>query len=141
MTVYAESVNYWKTSKSRSAETWIDLAKREIVSIGGKVLSEAFGADATGKSAFMLNFCIGSDTFKIVWPALPSKTKNDKAAKIQAATLLYHDVKHKVVMAKIKGVRTAFFEYFLLPDGQTAAQVAGDQLLSFAPIMMLPSGK
>lgn len=113
--VYAEDINYFKTSQ-KQADTWIDDAKKLIGSIGGKVLAEAYGSDAQGRSAFMIGFQIGTDTFKLTWPVLPCKQKaNEKAAKVQAATLLYHDVKHKVVMAKIKGVRGAFLEYLMLP--------------------------
>lgn len=139
-TVYAEEVgNYWQTSKS-SPDSWIDKAKREIASIGGKIITEIYGMDETGRSAFSLVFSIGADTFKIVWPVLPSKSGNERAAKVQAATMLYHDVKHKVVMSKVKGTRTSFFEYLMLPDGQTMSNVSGDRLLELAP-RMIGSGK
>jgi hypothetical protein len=142
-TVYAETVNYWQTSQS-SADTWIERAKKEITSIGGRILGDLVGTDMKGVTVFRLDFQIGPDQFKIVWPALPSKTGKDKAAKVQAATLLYHDVKHKVVMAKVKGVRTAFLEYYLLPNGQTASDVAGDSeafLRDVPDLMMINSGK
>lgn len=143
-TVCAESVNYWKTSTSQS-ETWIEKAKREIASIGGQIQSEAI-ASQEGRTAFMLDFRIGAEQFRLIWAVLPCKSDteaNRKAAKVQAATLLYHDVKHKVVMAKIKGVRTAFLEYLLLPNGQNAAQVADDPalFLRLVPPLLLDSGK
>lgn len=141
-TIYAEDVgNYWKTSQS-SPDAWIDKAKKEIKSIGGKIITEIYGMDDTGHSAFSLVFQIGTDTFKIVWSVLPTRqSKDEKAAKVQAATMLYHDVKHKVVMAKVKGVRTSFFEYLMLPNGQVLSSVSGDHLLDLAPQMLLPSGK
>ena len=135
--VYAEEINYWQTSVSQP-DTWIDRAKKEIASIGGKIQVEMFGATADGRAAFMLGFTLGTDQFKIEWPVLPSRTGKDKAAKIQAATLLYHDVKHKVVMAKVKGARPAFLEYLMLPDGSTAGQAVSNAESFFAAISTVP---
>lgn len=85
----------------------------------------------------MLEFEFGKDRFRAVWPVLPSKTKNERAARIQAATMLYHDVKAKCVAAKVHGVRAAFFQYAVLPDGRTAAQVAMPDLVNLYPKMLV----
>lgn len=142
--VFAEDVNYFQSSTT-AADTWIDKAKQEIRSIGGQVLGDVSGTDESGRTVFRLDFKIGPDTFKVLWPTLPCNKKgHEKAAKIQAATMLYHDVKHKVVMAKVKGVRTSFLEYLTLPNGQTAADAAGDTdfFLSIMPnLPMLTSGR
>lgn len=141
--IYAEDVNYWQSSQSQP-DTWIDRAKREISSVGGKVAAEAFGATADGRAAFMLAFMLGGDSYRIEWPVLPSRTGKDKAAKVQAATMLYHDVKHKCVMAKIRGVRAAFLEYLMLPDGSTAGHAASNVDSFFATLSSVPrlgSGK
>lgn len=132
--IYAEDVNYWKTGQS-APDTWIDKAKAEIKAAGGTVGSEAFGNQG-GNAAFMLEFMFGRDRFRVVWPVLPSKTKNERAAKIQAATMLYHDVKAKCVSAKVHGVRAAFFQYAVLSDGRTAAQVAEPELVNVYPKML-----
>ena len=96
---FAEDVNYWKTGKS-APDTWIDRAKHEIESINGQVLAEGFGHESlTGKAAYMLAFKIAGEQFKITWPVLPSKSGAKRAAKIQAATMLYHDVKARCVSA------------------------------------------
>jgi hypothetical protein len=138
--IYAEDVNYWQTSTS-SYDTWIDRAKREIEQIGGKVTAEAFG-NMAGRSAFMLSFALSRDQFKITWPVLKSKTGKEKAAKIQAATMLYHDVKAKCVSAKVLGVRAAFMTYLVLPDGRSASEAASSELVNLLPPMFsLPSGK
>lgn len=136
MIIYAEDVPYFQTSQA-FAESWIEKAKREISSINGKINAEAFGMDDTGRSAFILAFSIGTDTFKLTWPVLPSKKGNQKAAKIQAATALYHDVKARVVSAKFLGLRGAFFNYLMLPGGKTAADVTGEAFLELVPKMML----
>lgn len=140
--VYAEDINYWKSSQT-SPDSWIDKAKKEIQGIKGKIQGEAFGQDANGRAAFMLAFAIGEDSYRITWSVLPVRSPNatsERAAKIQAATLLYHDVKHKCVMAKVKGTRSSFLEYYLLPTGQTVAQAANDkdQFLQL-PAMLNPN--
>lgn len=134
---YAEDINYWKTSKS-APDTWIDRAKRQIEGMGGEVLSEVFGTQL-GRSAFMLHFEIGEDQFKAVWPVLPSKSGNERAAKIQAATLLYHDVKAKVIKATVFGARVAFFEHWLLPDGRTTAEASVADLMRGVPQLLMGS--
>ncbi len=141
--IYAEDVPYFQTSQM-TADTWIEKCKKEIASVGGKITSELYGADDTGLFAFMLAFKIGDDSFRMVWPVLPTRKNDPKlalAARVQAATALYHDVKAKVVAAKFKGTRAAFFEYLLLPNGQTTAQASGAEFLNLAPRLMLRAGE
>jgi len=137
-TVYAEDVPYFQTSQS-SADTWIDRAKAEIIGINGKINAEAFGSDATGRAAFMLSFNIGNELYKVIWPVLQSKLGKDKAAKIQSATALYHDIKARVVSAKFLGARNAFFGYMLLDNGQTVSQATNADFMAQIPLLM--SGK
>lgn len=140
---YAEEVNYWRTSRS-APDTWMTRAKREIAKAGGQVLGDATGTDATtGRTAFMLAFAFGADRFKVVWPTLVSKAGDERAARIQAATMLYRDVKARCVSAKVMGVRAAFFSYFMLPGGRTTSQVAVPELVEVLPRLNvgLPSGE
>lgn len=131
----AETVNYFKTGTS-APDTWIDKAKAEIRAAGGTVLNEAFGSQE-GRAAFMLEFSFGADRFRVVWPVLPSRLKNaERACRVQAATMLYHDVKAKCVSAKVHGARAAFFQYAVLPDGRTAAQAAAPELLELYPKLL-----
>ena len=125
---YGESINYWKTSRSGS-DIWIDRAKAQIEKFGGKVLAEGFGSNAEGRAAFMIGFQMDSEKFKAVWPVLPTEYEKDqKAARVQAATLLYHDVKGKCISASVLGARTAFFSYLMLPDGRTAIEATEKEL-------------
>jgi hypothetical protein len=136
---YAENVNYWQTSQT-SPDSWIDKTKKLIEEFGGKILMEAFGNEPTsGHAAFMLLFEIEGDTFKVVWPVLKSQSGKEKAARIQAATLLYHDVKAKCLTAKVLGARTAFFQYWQLRDGRTASNLAAPELLRTIPSLFLPA--
>lgn len=138
--VYADDLNYWKTGQS-APDAWLDKAKAEIRTAGGKTLSEAYGRDGNGRAAYMLEFSFGAEQFRAVWPVLPTRrTSDERAAKIQAATMLYHDIKAKCVAAKVHGAKAAFFQFLLLPDGRTAAQVAAPELIRLYP-KMLPSGE
>ena len=134
---FAEEINYWKTGRS-SPDTWIERAIKQIEKLGGKVLTEAFGSEpATGRSAFMIGFEINNDRFKLVWPVLPTKTEgNERPARIQAATMLYHDVKARCISATVLGSRRAFFSYLLLPDGKTAAETALSELSKGIPKLL-----
>ena len=131
--MYAEEVgHYWKTS-SRSPDGWIDKAQRQIEEVGGKILAEGYGSDHTGHAAFMLGFEMDGERFKLVWPVLESKTGNVAAARRQAATMLYHDVKAKAMTARVLGFKTAFFSYLMLPGGQTAAEASTPELVDAFP--------
>jgi hypothetical protein len=139
-TIYAEDVPYFKTGKS-APDVWIDRAKREIASIDGKVLGEAFGSESSGRAAFLLSFQIGDEKYQVTWPVLPCKSGNERATRVQAATALYHDVKARVVSAKFLGIRGAFFNYLMLPNGRTAGETAAQDFLELVPRLMLPTGE
>lgn len=128
---YAEDLNYWQTSKS-SPDTWVDRAKRQIEGIGGTVLAEGYGKQAES-AAYMLAFELGEEQFKIVWPVLPSRTNKHRAARVQAATMLYRDVKARCVSAQVLGTHAAFFAFLMLPNGQTMSQVDVNTLLDVVP--------
>ena len=138
-TPYAEDVNFWLTGRSDPTR-WIESTKRQIETLGGTVEAEAFGSDATGRAAFMVGFSIQNDRFKIVWPVLTSKRGQTSAARIQAATMLYHYVKSVCLYAIIVGARTAFLTHLVLPDGRTASQAADAELADAIPAMLLLSG-
>ena len=134
---YAEDVgNYWKTSQT-SADMWMDKTQQLIKNIEGTILGVGYGSEpTTGRAAYMLQFQIGGNAYKIVWPVLPT-TVSEKAARIQAATFIYHDVKAKVSSAKVLGARAAFFSYLMLPDGQTATQASIETLSEGIPTIKL----
>ena len=137
--LYAEDVNYWKTGKS-SPDAWMDKTRRQIKHLSGQVLMEGFGSEpVTGRAAFMLAFEIGGDKFKAIWPVLSSKGGNEKAARVQAATMLYHDVKARCISAAVLGTRAAFFSFLLLPDGRTAAEVSTPELMQVIPELFAPT--
>jgi len=124
---YAEDIkHYWQTSKSHP-DLWLTRARKVIESLDGVVLAEGFGSTAD-KAGYMMAFKIGADNFKVHWPVLPSRTGKAGAAKRQAATLLYHDIKAKAMAASVLGVRAAFFPYMMLPNGRVAAELTNAEV-------------
>jgi hypothetical protein len=132
---YAEDIKvYWKTSVSVPA-IWTNRAKELIEKLGGEVLLEAIGKEPdTGREALLMIFEIEGDRFKVVWPVLDVRRKaNAKAARIQAATMMHHDIKAKCVSAKVIGARAAFFQYLMLPDGRAAVEASVPELQTGIP--------
>ena len=122
----AEDVNYWKTSRS-SPDTWLDRAEKLIINMGGMVRLRGRGtSDAV--AAYMFIFEIDDNVYKVIWPVLHSSTGNERAALVQAATMLHHDIKAKCISAVVLGARAAFFSYLMLPDGRTAAETENYEL-------------
>ena len=141
---YAEDLNYWKTS-SAAPDTWVDKAEALVEQYGGYVVSRAIGRQG-GAEAILLELAFGEERFRIVWPSLPSKygaedTAFRTAARRQAATMLYHDVKARGLRFKIAGPRAAFFEFLMLPDGRCAGELANPDLLSGVPTLLTAGGE
>lgn len=130
----AEEMNYFKTSQ-KAPDTWLDKATEEIEEAGGIVRLQAKGFDS-GHSAYCMEFELDGQPYRIVWPILPCKNGNEKAAERQAATMMYHDVKARAMKAKIFGSRTAFFDFMLLPDGRTAAMLTSPELIEHQPKLL-----
>lgn len=123
---YAEDQSYWKTSKS-GIESWLDKTEKLIESVNGIIDTRIVGKSG-GKEAIMFGFSIGSDHFKILWPVLPTKKETDKSAALrQAATMIYHDTKARLLRIKIFGPRVVFSDWLLLGNGKTIAELnSGD---------------
>jgi len=136
-----ESLPYWKTSQS-SPDVWIERTLKLINDYGGQVLSQMQGVDyRSGKAAYLIIFKLQGDAFKIVFPVLePIKSNDMRAAKIQAATILYHDVKARLVSSLILGARTVFFGNLMLESGATAAELENPEL-TVRNIMQIESGE
>lgn len=134
---WADETNYWRTGKS-SPDTWLDKAEAQIGKLGGRVFMRALGTDPMhGGEAFMFVFEIEGEKFKLLWPVLPvERDKDIPSARRQAATLIYHDVKAKCLNAVIFGARTAFFNYLLLPDNRTVAELSLPELADTTPKML-----
>jgi hypothetical protein len=151
-TVYAESVNYWKTGTS-SPDTWIDKAKEEIRAVGGLVTGTAAMDTEGGGAAFALLFTLAGDSYRVNWPVLPIDPRkrrtpaqlkaDERAAKIQAATFLHHDVKAKCMVVKVMGASAAFLQYRLMPSGTTPAELGfrGEQVIVPPSMLLLGGGE
>lgn len=132
---YAEDVgHYWQTSQS-SPDKWVDRAKKVLENLGGKILADGYGS-AKGRAAFMLAFEINGRKYKIVWPVLPTYSGKESSAKRQAATMLFHDVKAKAMVASVLGEEVAFFSYMMLPDGRVSSELAEPELAEAFPKLL-----
>ena len=132
---YAEDIkHYWKTSSS-SPDSWMIKARKQIEKLGGTVLAEGYGS-SQGREAYMLGFEIEGEKYKVVWPVMPSKSGSLVAARRQATTMLYHDIKAKTISAAVLGVKAAFFSYLLLPDGRATLELATPELSDAFPKML-----
>lgn len=127
--------HYYMTSRS-SPDSWLDKCEALIRGHGGTILARGFGQTEQG-AAYMLGFQLAGDKYKIVWPVLKTR-RGQEAARVQAATLMYHDIKAKLMASLVLGVRTAFFAYLLLPDGRVASQVATPDLAATLPDLNRP---
>jgi hypothetical protein len=140
MPVYAEDLNYWKSGQS-PPDSWIAKAKAELRAAGGKPGAELFGADGDGRAMFALEFELQGERYRAKWPVLqcrsPSPT-SERAARVQAATMLYHDIKARCVAAKVLGARAAFLTFLLLPDGRTAGEASTPELAQRWPKLLPP---
>lgn len=136
--MYAEDLNYWQTGKS-DPDQWVEKAKDQLVKLGAKIEAQGFGMNGDGKAAYMIGFTIKEDSFKIIWPVMKLKYNNssERAAKIQAATMLYHYVKAVALYVAVVGPKTALFSHYMLPDGRMASQVAGNELMAMVPQLLL----
>ncbi len=144
--LYAEDMNYWQSSKT-DPDSWIDRTAKLIAGFGGKVLTTGFGSEpGSGRAAYMLEFIIGQgsnppDRFKVIWPVLKSRGGNERAARIQAATMLYHDIKGSLLKLSVLGARAAFAAYLLLPDGRTVAEATNAELVQALPALFAPPAR
>lgn len=138
---YANEVDYWKTGQTRTPEQWIALAVKQLEDHGATNVVTASG-DNDGRHCFMMQFMLAGQQHRIIWPVLPVRwtdSESDKrAAKVQAATVLYHEVKHRCVVATRYGSQFGWFAYQQLPDGRTVQQLSSDELMRGVPEVMTP---
>lgn len=134
---YAETCNYWKSSNA-SPDSVLEKTIGLVEKFGGEVLGSGYGNEnMTGRAAYMVRFSVDGESFRVVWPVLPSETGNTLAARRQAASMMYHDIKAKCVASQVLGARTAFFTWLELPDGRAAFQLSSAELVEEVPRMLL----
>lgn len=132
--LYAEDLPFWQTGRS-SPDLWMDRTRKVLMALGGEVMAEAFAQDVQGRAIYMMAWRIGGDSFRVDWPVLATRKGNISAARIQAATMLYHHLKAAAVSAAVMGHRSAFLAHLVLPDGRTAGSASGADLLRALPMV------
>lgn len=118
---FAEDVAYWKTGRT-APDRKIDQVVAMIDSAGGCVHERGFMQKGQ-QSAFLVEFSLDGNLFRIVWPVLATKSGETDMypARIQAATHIYHHVKATLQAAQILGARMAFAPHLVLEDERTIA--------------------
>jgi len=138
----AEDVNYWRTGRS-SPDKWLDRACALIEDVGGEIHGRAIGY-LHGRGAVQIAFTIDGQPHSLTWPVLPTRDGDldHPAARIQAATFVHHDVKAKVMTAKVVGPARAFVGCRLIAAGRTVADLADLDAAALAEAMprLLPEG-
>lgn len=128
--IYAQDVNYYRTGTT-APETWLEKSKAEIRAVGGDVSGEAY-MERDGQRAYTLLFTFDAESYRISWPVLPLKPNprrskaelkaDERAARIQATTFMYYDIKAKCMVVKVLGPQAAFLQYRVMADGSTPAE-------------------
>ena len=115
---YAEEVNYWKTGRT-APDKKIDQVTKMITDLGGEVTSSLIGMIG-GRSAILIEFAMHEDRYRVTWPILQTSKleKDTAAARIQAATFVYHDIKAKLMTYKVIGA-AALADIRLLENNRT----------------------
>lgn len=133
----AEDVNYWRTGRS-AVDSWIDKCCRLIDEVGGTIIQKGM-IWQNGDSVCLLAFSIDGESYRVGWPVLKTRAgdSDDPAARIQAATFMYHDVKAKVMIAKVLGPRCAFIGNLMVTKNSTVGELNNLQLQKALPQLPL----
>jgi hypothetical protein len=137
--LYAEQLPYWKSGQE-SIDTIQAKIHTEIQRAGG-VVSQYGDLTDSGRTMFFVTFTLQGDQYRIAYPVLKSRSKNQTAAVLtacrrQAVTMMYHDVKSRCVSVRVLGARTAFGGFRLMPDGRTDGQTSTPELLALLPLAL-----
>lgn len=97
-----------------------------------------------GNEAVLLGYQLDGEEYRIVWPVLiprkPDDMRDRRAARIQAATFVYHDVKSKCMAAQVLGTRTAMLPYLVTANGRTVAELTNPELEKSLPRLLESTG-
>lgn len=140
--IEADRANYWKTGQS-SADTQLDRASQLIINAGGVIKARGIGMFG-GNESVLLGYELDGESYRITWPVLIPRrlddTRDRRAARIQAATFVYHDVKAKCMAAQVLGTRTAMLPYLLTANGRTVAELTNPELEKALPKFLESTG-
>ena len=134
---YGHKLPYWKTSQS-SPDRWCEKTAAIISKLGGTDIGQMF-ATMNGRGTFVLSFRFGGRLYRVIWPIMRHRDGEERAARIQAATLMYHDCKSKAVSAAALGVDIAFAGQRVLANDKTVAECSADYLLEHSTQLALPN--
>lgn len=127
---WGPNLPFWKSGRSEPG-TWIEKTAKLISRWdGAEVLGSGYQRDpSTDVMAYVVAFTVHGASYRAVWPVLEHDERHQLAARRQAATMLYHDVKNRLLAAEVFGFRAAFMQYMALPDGRLGMQAADEDSL------------
>jgi len=118
--LYAEDLPYWRTGTKYNQA--IDEAVNALNKYGAEIsMNGQFSID--GVKVIAIQFKLDGDEYRLVERIiLPRKRSgtNDRAAEIQAAAALKHNVKSRLNQYLRNGARNAFMSALILPNGRVA---------------------
>ncbi len=135
---FAQDVNYWQSGRT-AVDVKIDGVSSMIVDVGGSILSRGNVARGEAEMIF-IEFSLDGSAYRIAWPILPidsDRNGKEPAARIQAATLMHHEVKSICVKAKVFGPGAAFVPYLLLENGRTVVESAAPEIAAAMPKLLI----
>lgn len=132
----AEEVDHYYKTSTRSPETWFEMCRNLITKKGGKIIRWA-NADDSGKEVFIIQFSYGQTQYRMHWNVLPTRG-SAIAARRQAVTALYHDIKAALVRAEWFGFDKAFVAWREIGDGRTMSDVTKEEIGSALPKLLPP---
>ena len=133
----AETVNYWKSGKT-DPDNKLDQVCDLIENASGKIIERGIMLQSPHEVVY-LRFFLDEEEFKIIWPVLKptdGTSTNQRAARIQAVTFVYHDVKAKCMTASVLGPRVAFLPYYVTENGATTSELATPELTDAFPKLL-----
>lgn len=118
--LYAEDLPYWRSGTKYNRA--IDEAVNALNKYGAEIsMNGQFNIN--GVKVIAIQFKLDMDEYRLVERIiLPRKrnSANDRAAEIQAAAALKHDVKARLNQYLRNGARKAFMSALILPNGKVA---------------------
>ncbi len=119
----ASKFSFWKTGTAQP-DSILDKAKAILKKVGGSETGRML-LYSNGRGGIVYAFEIKGERFRVNWPYLSGSESDLPAIKIQAATFIYHEIKMRVNKIGIFPNRVIFFDWLILPSGQTVSETDG----------------
>lgn len=134
--MFAEEVGAYYNTSRRTPDTVFAMTKKLIEKRGGWVTRSANIQDGDNE-LFLIEFIYDKKVYRLSWPVLPTR-KSALAARRQAATAQYHDVKAALVRADFMGFERAFKTWLAIDAKRTVSDLTHEEISSALPKLLEP---